>query len=44
MEEVLSEGWVLSLSSLGVPLWHEIYPLKMFISTSGSLLHLIEVF
>lgn len=44
MEEVLREGWDLSLSSLGVPIWDEIYPSKMLISTSGSFLHLTEMF
>lgn len=28
MEEVLSEGWGLSLGSLGVPIWDEIYTSK----------------
>lgn len=31
MEEVLSAGWVLSLSSLGVPIRDEIYTPKMLI-------------
>lgn len=44
MEEVLSEGWVLSLSNLGVPIWDEIYPTKMLFLTSGSFLHLTEMF
>lgn len=44
MEKVLSEGWVLSLSNLGVPIWDEIYPSKMLFLTSGSFLHLTEMF